>query len=410
MNGPCGFDPDRAYEHTRALCYPRRVGTAGERRAARYVLRAFAALGVPGRLERFTVSFFPAEIGARVVLAGCGLLVALGMVLVAGHPLAAAACWGVAAMLVNGPWRVAGRFGERWPPRARSANLVAAVPGAAGNAPVRVVFMAHYDTKSQLLPTGVRVGLVSGATLACGLLALVAVAAAFGVGGGWLPARPWGLGAAALACLTGLLLNVTANRSPGALDNASAVGTLLELARTWRPRPDAPADVVWVASGAEESGLDGARQFLREHAAWWQEKPTLLINLESVGAGARVFLAGEAHALRLAEDAAARLGVPHARLRVLGAAMDHQPFAAAGLSAVSILGDVVRHSFAMHSRRDHLGLIDRAALDRAGRLAAHLAWSWAERHQPLAVPAPEPPPRRTPVPVPRTALARVSAQ
>jgi hypothetical protein len=179
-----------------------------------------------------------------------------------------------------------------------------------------------------------------------------------------------------------LVANVTGNRSPGALDNGSAVGTLLELARSWRPLPGAPVEVVWVASGSEEVGLDGARHFLRLRKAWWREKPTLLINLESVGAGARVYLAGERQALRLAESVAGEFGLPQGRLRVLGAGMDHEPFAARGLAALSILGDVVGKSFALHSRRDDMGLIEPAALERAGRLAAHLAWRWAEMHRP----------------------------
>ena len=64
--------------------------------------------------------------------------------------------------------------------------------------------------------------------------------------------------------------------------------------------------------------------------------------------------------------------------------MDHEPFAALGLASVSILGDVVRSSFALHSTRDNLDLIEHTALERAGRLAACLAWRWAELHQPLA--------------------------
>jgi hypothetical protein len=66
----------------------------------------------------------------------------------------------------------------------------------------------------------------------------------------------------------------------------------------------------------------------------------------------------------------------------MGAGMDHQPFTARGLTAVSLLGDVVGSSLNLHSPRDVPGLADRRALGRAGRLAAHLAWSWAERYHP----------------------------
>jgi hypothetical protein len=376
------FVAEHAYQHTKALCFPRRVGSFGERRAARYVARRFEALGLPWWRERFTVSFFHAEIASRIVFLACAVLAGAAALSIASHPLLAAAAAGVAALLVNAPWRVQRILGKGWPPCVTSENLFASLPEAAKDVPVRVVFLAHYDTKSQLFPTGVRVLLVTLAAAACALLAALGVAAALGFPGLLGEAGPWQLAAAALGCLAGLVLNFTGNRCPGALDNGSAVGTLLELARTWRPEPGVPVEVVWVATGSEEVELDGARHLLESHASWWQDRPTLVINLESVGAGARVFLAGESSALRLARETADGLGMEHAPLAVLGAGMDHEPFAARGLPAVSILGDVVRKSFAMHSRRDHMGIIEQPALERAGRLAAALAWRWARLHQP----------------------------
>jgi hypothetical protein len=384
----CSVDAGRAWEHTRALCYPRRVGTAGEHRAARYLVRQFRALGLRWTWERFPVSHFPAEIGSRLVLVCCVALVLLGAWVAGAWPAAAAFCWATAALLVNAPWRVQ-HFVSRWPPRTATANILATLPQPTPDAPVRVVFTAHYDTKSQLLPTGVRVLLVTGATGLCFLMALLGLAAALGLHQALPEARAWPLAGVVTACVVGLLVNVTGNRSPGAVDNGGAVGVLLELARCWRPRPEAPVEVVWVATGSEEVELDGARHLLREHGSWWHEKPTLLINLESVGAGARIYLAGEGGALRLARAAARDLKLTHATFRVLGAGMDHEPFAACGLPAVSILGDVVRNSLALHSRRDDLSLIEPPALERAGLLAAHLAWRWAALHQPGAVPVPE---------------------
>src|SRR5262249_6463705 len=107
-----------------------------------------------------------------------------------------------------------------------------------------IVFMAHYDTKSQLLPTGVRVALVCAATLLCSVLAVFGLLAVTGLWGHWQRAGPWPLSAAVVGLLAVLAANLTGNRSPGALDNGSAVGALLELARSWRPQPGAPIEVV----------------------------------------------------------------------------------------------------------------------------------------------------------------------
>jgi len=312
----------------------------------------------------------------------CGLAVVLGGRLAVTEPLLSAGCGALAVLLVNAPWRLVGPIGRRFPARRSSQNLIAELPTADWyDPPARVVFMAHYDTKSQLLPTGVRVALVVTLTIIGLLLVLMGILVATG----WsLPipgAVRWVLCGTGVAVLSALGLNRTGNRSPGALDNGTGVGTLLELARTWRPRPDAPAEVCWVATGAEEVGLDGARDFLRRHEGWCREKPTLVINLDSVGAGDRIYLAGEPGALCLAGRVAEDLGLAWSRLRILGAGMDHEPFAARGIAAVSLLGDVVGNALALHSPRDRLELVDGSALHRAGMLAAHLGWAWAERHQ-----------------------------
>jgi hypothetical protein len=382
---PQFFDVERVYEHIADLCYPRRVGTPGERQAARYILREFAALGLERKRESFPVAMGPSEVGSRVVFALCAVLVIVGAVLASSGPFVAAVCWGLAGWLVNSPWRVAGSLGRRWPSRTTSQNLLATLPDPPVSASARVIFMAHYDTKSQLLPTGVRVALVSMAAFLAGLLALLGLAAAVGTPGGLRLVHPVALSGVVVMLLVGLMANVTGNRSPGALDNGSGVGTLLELARTWRPEAEAPVEVLWVASGSEEVGSDGAQAFLRRYESWWREKPTLLINLESVGAGTHLRLAGEGRSVRLASEVADRLGLLHTRFGALGAGMDHEPFAAQGLTALSILGDVIRHSLAMHSPRDHMGLIERPALHRAAQLAGHLAWSWAALHQAAAV-------------------------
>jgi hypothetical protein len=386
----CAFDADRAYQHVQALCYPRRVGTAGERQAAEYVDEQFAALGLARQHQPFSASLFPAEIGGRLVFVVCAVLILAGAALVSDWPLLAALCWGGTGLLIHTPWRVRYSVGNQWPPRRSTQNLIASLSTGPHAAPVRIVFMAHYDTKSQLWPTGMRVGLVYLATAACAFLTLQALAAGTGwhtpLAAGGAHALVW----VVLLALAGLLANITGNRSPGALDNASAVGTLLELARCWRPLPERPAEVVWVATAAEEVNLDGARWFLQQYSSWWHEKPTLLINLESVGAGSRVYLSGELRAVRMARDAAKELGIGCAALHVLGAGMDHEPFAAQGFPALSILGDVVRKSFAMHSARDTMNIIEKPALQRAGLLASHLAWRWIEMHLAEQEPSPAP--------------------
>jgi Zn-dependent M28 family amino/carboxypeptidase len=77
--------------------------------------------------------------------------------------------------------------------------------------------------------------------------------------------------------LAALLLVKVGNASPGAIDNASGVGTVLHLAECLTARPDPSANpeqaldnrigVTLLITSAEEFGLLGAAAYLKQHAS-----------------------------------------------------------------------------------------------------------------------------------------------
>ncbi|MEW4568457.1 M28 family peptidase [Tautonia sp. JC769] len=346
--------------------------------------------------ERFPVGTTARRFGSLLAFLGASVLVTIGAVGAMHAPVILTLAALGAGYLVNAPWLVTRSLADRLRARVWSNNLVAWPPrdDEAEAPPARVVFLAHYDSKSQRLPTGLRVALVVAVTAGCAMLVAVSIGSMMpGVAVGVVPLAV--MATLIDACLLALMCNASGNRSPGALDNGSGLAVLLELARSWRPRPDAPVDAVFLATGAEEVGLDGARAFLQRYEWWLRERPTLLINLESLGAGARVWLAGSPGAVALAESVAGAEAIPTARFRILGAGMDHEPFAAAGLEAVSLLGDVVGTSASLHTPRDGVHLIDLDAIARSARLASVLAWNWGERHR-----LPDSPSRPTSLPPP----------
>jgi hypothetical protein len=74
--------------------------------------------------------------------------------------------------------------------------------------------------------------------------------------------------------------------SPGANDNASAVGTLLALAERLQQEP-LPHTEVWLAfTGCEESGCDGMRAFLGEYGE--KLKEAFFLDFELVGIGEKL--------------------------------------------------------------------------------------------------------------------------
>lgn len=78
-------------------------------------------------------------------------------------------------------------------------------------------------------------------------------------------------------------------KGPGANDNASGVAVLLELARHFHSLKPAPAmSIRFVAFGAEEFGMLGAKAYLEKHQAELQNC-RLLFNMDTVGGGNTVF-------------------------------------------------------------------------------------------------------------------------
>jgi aminopeptidase YwaD len=123
---------------------------------------------------------------------------------------------------------------------------------------------------------------------------------------------------------------------PGANDNASGVGTMLEIARVMAGRPEA-ARLVFIAFGAEELGLHGSRHYVSSLADRDRQAIALMINMDMVGVGDRFEIGAASPMARgIAEQAGEIARALGAQPRVVDAspASDHAPFAAAGVPAI----------------------------------------------------------------------------
>lgn len=157
----------------------------------------------------------------------------------------------------------AARFPLRGPPPTEGVNLIAVRPRTR----VGVWLAAHYDSKGQPLSMGLRLLWVVAAALAL-VAALVATVQGRSVLLWWL---------LVLALAAGfLVLNVATDRSPGAIDNATGVLTVL-----------AALDALPVDAGvgallldAEELGLLGAKALVRDRANLLQD--TAVINCDGI--------------------------------------------------------------------------------------------------------------------------------
>jgi Iap family predicted aminopeptidase len=131
-------------------------------------------------------------------------------------------------------------------------------------------------------------------------------------------------------------------RGPGAIDNATGVEGLLQVAARLAGR-EHPRSLAFVAFGAEEVGLLGAKHYVGEAKARDELGRIVgMVNLDCIGHGESLELLCAPEALlELAKETARGLGL-YDRYEVvteLGgeAGTDHLPFAQAGIPAASIL-------------------------------------------------------------------------
>jgi hypothetical protein len=304
---------------------PRPAGGAAEAAARSLCARELAGLGFALEERDFAYSALPGR-WATPAGGAAGVLV----VAVAGHLGWRGEAWAALASIVVGIALIAvGGFGLARSGvldlpflRDRSTNLAA----RRGGASPAIWLVAHLDTKSQPVPIlGRALGIVALSLLVL-LAAGTAVAQAAGADGAralW----PWW---AALAPVAGapVMLSVVRSRSPGAVDDASGVATVLLAARL--VSPTTPLGVL-LTSG-EELGLAGAR-------AWARESPAATaINCDGIDdEGALVCMHGAAVPSRLIA-AVERVGGGKVRTRRLlpGILADSVALADAGWETVTV--------------------------------------------------------------------------
>jgi Zn-dependent M28 family amino/carboxypeptidase len=79
-------------------------------------------------------------------------------------------------------------------------------------------------------------------------------------------------------------------RYPGANDNASGVGVLLEIAHLWHESGYRPQrSILFAAWGAQEQGQIGSRYYV-EHPMFPMEKTVAMVQLDTVGGGDGYYL------------------------------------------------------------------------------------------------------------------------
>lgn len=373
------YDAARAYKHITQLAIPRVVDSAGEAEAQDYIVEQLTALGLDVSWEPFAFTKFPAEVLPRII-SMLFVPVVLSVPWIGDRfpiPVCLACLFSLFIALFFTQWQK--RFEGLYDVgrRLRTENIIATNGQKRdGNIPT-LLFLAHYDSKSQTLPIAVRA--VSYGLTIIGLVALT-IASVIKVGTGvWLPDYiVWSVAGITVSCLLLLQANTTQNRSPGAFDNASGIGTMLEVARVVMAL-DEEKPITFLATGAEEYGMCGALRYIQAHADEYDRENTYVINLDGLGVGngvnivtrygippvrttrtlAELFRAsGESLGIRISE-----------RYLPIGVGLDSIPIASRGFETVTLMAKGVGGvGLKVHSKQDRSELLNEESLQQVGEL------------------------------------------
>jgi hypothetical protein len=341
---------------------PRPAGGAAEASARDECTRRLSALGFQVVEEPFEYSAFPGRYATP--LAGClsiGTLAAAGHVGARGSGGAALAILAAATLLAGAAGVWLARRGVLAAPlaRRRAVNL------SATRGSPRLWLVAHLDSKSQPVPIALRAAGIAASALLWIAAVVVAGAQLAGVdaAGAWPPLAVLGVVAGAPVAAS-----VVGARSPGALDNASGVATVL-LAAAAVPRSQ-PLGVL--LTSAEELGLAGAR-------AWAAARePGVAVNCDGVDdrGGITLMFSGRRPAalVRAGERAGRAAGVPVRAMRLLpGILTDGVALADAGWEVITVSKGTVATLARIHTRHDRAERLSGAGVAETARFVAGMA-------------------------------------
>ncbi len=370
-------------KHIQALSFPRRCGSSGEKKAFRYILEHFRNHSLSCDIQNFNFSSSPFSLLARVIpFTILALLVAAALL----STVSTAATLTIAAVLIavfflSTRWNrlsefMAGRSGAQ-----TSNNIIARIPN--DEAHKEFVFLAHYDSKSQVFPLYFRVActflfLFGFFISLVGIMSVTLNAPFF---------RKEFLFYPIALCLISVLsaaFNVKGNLSPGAIDNATGIALLLELARIiqkWKDK--GTCSYTFVATGAEEEGLIGAIQFIKMFEGLLKNREALFINFDGAGAPGKIIVHDRYGIPPVkTSDRLAKLVLLRARERQMdvsrgylppGVGVDAIPIAYHGFEVISFSSRIFnRATFSIHSSRDVPGNIDLDSLEQLAKLTLSL--------------------------------------
>ncbi len=275
------FSGERAKKIAEQISIPRLTGSSGEHKVKEIIIDFLESIGYTPDVDKFRFSIIPAEVALKVIQILLGSSSALALFIFNKHPflslLISIIIAGTIIFLTG--WSLLIEKLYDFKILIRESDNILAKSFLHDGLP-DVIFMAHYDSKSQTFSIRFRV-LLNIIGIIAVLLSIIFIILCFLLGFQLPAVLVFILAISSLLPYLILIFNFTGNSSPGAVDNASGVAVVLELARIlreWKGK----ANLFFLLTGAEESGLAGAIRFIQKYENNFRKGRTFFINFDGI--------------------------------------------------------------------------------------------------------------------------------
>ncbi|NVM55423.1 MAG: M28 family peptidase [Candidatus Helarchaeota archaeon] len=380
-----------AHNFASKIAFPRLVGTEGELKAQQIITKELESIGNPFHTEDLKCSQFVINIVFRFILPIGALILLVAWIfseplLGLNNPIVSLIfaligfMWlALSSTIINMSFGRVPNLGTIYDTKNFISEIEPSTPKG------HLIFLAHYDSKSQLYPGIVRVILFIGGIISGLIYSVRVIGNSIIVLFGNIPRGFWAPGIFAFLiafCFNFLLaFNYVGNKSPGALDDSTGVATVLELSKIFKANPLKNLKLTFLISAAEELGLYGADVFVKRRKHQLDPKTTYFLNYDGIGSkGKTILLTSYGIPLKKTsqtlnnliyeiveeqslQDSLRKLFLP------IGAASDHVPIQRAGFE-VTLLGSFIA---SFHTSKDTIEEINDKSLKMAGIIGEQLA-------------------------------------
>ncbi|MFX1419579.1 MAG: M28 family metallopeptidase [Promethearchaeota archaeon] len=284
------LNEDNAYRITERLAFPRLTGSEGDKKAREIIVEEFKNVGYnPIYRDKFITSSYNWNFVRMmfIIIGSTLLLMALSFYINPFLTLGLALVnifitFKALSISVSNKIKLSKNENYNY----ETENLYVDLKSQISKA--KVIFMGHWDSKSQSFSPSVRIIIFLISVFGGFILFLVYIILSLlrifininiSILNNIL------LDVCIIVALIGIInyFNKTDNHSPGAFDNAAAVGTIVELARYYKNNPQKNIDLIFLSTGSEELNLGGAIHYIQKFKDKFDKNSTFFINLDFIG-------------------------------------------------------------------------------------------------------------------------------